>query len=102
MRNPFRYFDSSPEVIRLAVTKNIRYPLSPWQFEDLLFERSMDNLLGPLLKAGMPGLPWFLICSFNRSNSFPMTARRALSRWRGGGGQGAVAGFGTYNCMQKY
>jgi hypothetical protein len=27
MRNPFRYFNSSPEVIRLAVMMYIRYPL---------------------------------------------------------------------------
>ncbi len=31
MRNPFRYFNSSPEVIRLAVMMYIRYPLPyPW------------------------------------------------------------------------
>ena len=28
MHNPFRYFNSSPEVIRLAVMMYIRYPLS--------------------------------------------------------------------------
>ncbi len=28
MRNPFRYFNSSSEVIRLAVMMYIRYPLS--------------------------------------------------------------------------
>ncbi len=39
MRNPFRYFNSSPEVIRLAVIMYIRYPLSLRQVEDLLFER---------------------------------------------------------------
>ena len=27
MKNPFRYFNSSPEVIRLAVMTYIRYPL---------------------------------------------------------------------------
>ncbi len=37
MRNPFRYFNSSPEVIRLAEMMNIRYPLSLLQVEDLLF-----------------------------------------------------------------
>ncbi len=41
MRNPFRYFNSSPEVIRLAVMMYIRYPLSLRQVEDLLFERGM-------------------------------------------------------------
>ena len=38
MRNPFRYFNSSPEVIRLTVLMYVRYPLSLRQVEDLLFE----------------------------------------------------------------
>jgi putative transposase len=38
MQNPFRYFNSSPEVIRLAVMKYIRYQLSLRQVEDLLCE----------------------------------------------------------------
>ena len=38
MRDPFRYFNSSPEVIRLTVMMYIRYPLSLRQVEDLLFE----------------------------------------------------------------
>ena len=42
MRNPFRYFNSSPEVIRLTVMLCIRYPLSLRQVEDLLFERGID------------------------------------------------------------
>jgi len=42
MRNPFRYFNSSPEVIRLTVMMYIRYPLSLRQVEDILFERALD------------------------------------------------------------
>ena len=42
MRNPFRYFNSSPEVIRHTVMLYIRYPLSLRQVEDLLFERGID------------------------------------------------------------
>lgn len=42
MRNPFRYFKTSPEIIRLAVMMYIRYPLSLRQVEDLLFERGID------------------------------------------------------------
>ncbi len=42
MQNPFRYFNSSPEVIRLAVMMYIRHPLSLGQVEDLLFERDID------------------------------------------------------------
>ena len=42
MHNPFRYFNSSPEVIRLTVMMYIRYPLSLRQVEDLLHERGID------------------------------------------------------------
>jgi putative transposase len=42
MQNLFRCFNSSPEVIRLAVMMYIRYPLSLRQVEDLLFERGID------------------------------------------------------------
>jgi putative transposase len=42
MRNPFRYFNSSPEIIRLTAMMYIRYPLSLRQVEDLLFERGID------------------------------------------------------------
>ena len=42
MKNPFRYFNSSPEIIRLTVMMYVRYPLSLRQVEDLLFERGID------------------------------------------------------------
>lgn len=42
MRNPFRYFNSSPEIIRLAVMLYVRYPLSLRQVENILFERGID------------------------------------------------------------
>ena len=42
MHNPFRYFNSSPEVIRLAVMLYVRYPLSLRQVEDILFERGTE------------------------------------------------------------
>ena len=42
MRNPFCYFNSSPEVIRLMVMMYVRYPLSLRQVEDLLSERGID------------------------------------------------------------
>ena len=61
MRDPFRYFNSSPEVIRLAVMMYVRYPLSLKQVEDLLFERGIDichetvrfwrNRFGPMFAA---------------------------------------------------
>ena len=61
MHNSFRYFNSSPEVIRSAVMLYVRYPLSLRQVEDLLFERGIDichetvrywwNRFGPLFVA---------------------------------------------------
>ena len=61
MKNPFRCFNSSPEVIRLTVMLYIRYPLSLRQVEDLLFERGIDichetvrfwwNRFGPMFAA---------------------------------------------------
>jgi putative transposase len=39
---PFRYFKTSPEVIRLAVLLCVKYPLSLRNVEDLLFERGID------------------------------------------------------------
>ena len=41
--NPFQYFDSSPEVIRLVVMMYVKYPLSLRNVEDLLFERGIDT-----------------------------------------------------------
>jgi putative transposase len=42
MTNPFRYFKTSPEIIRPAVMVHIRFPLSLWHVEDLLHERGID------------------------------------------------------------
>jgi len=40
--SPFRYFNASPEVIRLAVMMYVRFPLSLRNVVDLLFERGID------------------------------------------------------------
>lgn len=42
MRNPFRYFKTSPEIIRLAVMMYARFPLTLRNVEDLLHERGID------------------------------------------------------------
>jgi len=59
--SPFRYFNSSPEVIRLVMMMYVRFPLSLRNVEDLLFERGIDichetvrlwwNRFGPLFAA---------------------------------------------------
>jgi len=41
-RDPFKYFKSSPEIIRLAVMLYVRFPLSLRNVEDLLHERGID------------------------------------------------------------
>ena len=61
MQNPFRYFNSSPEVIRSTVMLYVRFPLSLRQVEDLLYERGIDisyetvrywwNRFGPLFSS---------------------------------------------------
>jgi len=59
--SPFRYFKTSPEIIRLAVMMYVRFPLSLRNVEDLLHERGIDishetvrfwwNRFGPLFAA---------------------------------------------------
>ena len=59
--SPFRYFKTSPEVIRLAVMLYIRFPLSLRNVEDLLHERGIEishetvrywwNRFGPMFAA---------------------------------------------------
>jgi putative transposase len=41
-RSPFRYFKTSPEVIRLALMLYVRFPLSLRNVEDLLHERGTE------------------------------------------------------------
>ena len=40
--SPFRYFNSSPEVIQLVVMMYVRFPSSLRNVEGLLFERGID------------------------------------------------------------
>jgi putative transposase len=59
--NPFRYFKTSPEIVRLAVMLYIRFPLSLRNVEDLLHERGIEishetvrfwwNRFGPMFAA---------------------------------------------------
>ena len=59
--NPFRYFKTSPEIIRLAVMLYVRFPLSLRNVEDLLHERGIEvshetirywwNRFGPMFAA---------------------------------------------------
>jgi len=40
--NHFKYFNTSPEIIKMAVMYYIRYSLSLRQVEDILYERGID------------------------------------------------------------
>ena len=89
MNNPSRYFNSSPEVIRLVVMMYVRYPLSLRNVEDLLAERGIDishetvrfwwNRFGPMFAAeirkkrvarmrGYPQWRWHLDEAFVKVN----------------------------------
>ena len=60
-RSPFRYFNTSPEIIRIAVMLYVRYPPSLRNVEDLLHERGIEishetvrfwwNRFGPIFAA---------------------------------------------------
>jgi putative transposase len=41
-RSPFKYFKTSPEIIRLAAMLYVRFPLSLRNVEDLLHERGIE------------------------------------------------------------
>jgi putative transposase len=65
--NPFKYYKTSSEIIKLAVMYYVRYPLSLRQVEDILYERGIDichetirywwNKLGPTLSREMKKKP---------------------------------------------
>ena len=78
MKNPFRYFKTSPEIIRLAVMMYVRFPLSLRNVEDLLHERGIEvsheairfwwNRFGPIFAAEI--------------RKKRMDRKRAFSVWR--------------------
>jgi putative transposase len=63
MANPFRYFKTSPEIIRLAVMMYVRFLLTLRNLVDLLHEGGIDishetirywwNLFRPIFAAGI-------------------------------------------------
>jgi len=77
-RSPFKYFKTSPEIIRLAVMLYVRFPLSLRNVEDRLHERGIDvsheavrfwwNRFGPMFVAEI---------RWKRSEGM-----RSVSRWQ--------------------
>src|SRR5208337_3137963 len=99
MSNPFRYFNSSPEIIRLAVLMYVKYPQSLRNVEDLLAERGIDishetvrfwwNRFGPMFAAeirnkrvahmrGYPQWRWHLDQAFVKVNGMLCYLWRAV------------------------
>jgi putative transposase len=85
--SPFRYFKTSPEIIRLAVMMYIRFPLSLRNVEDLLHERGIEishetvrfwwNRFGPLFAAEIRKRP----CERYRNSSLSMPRFITFSTW---------------------
>ena len=95
--NPFRYFKTSPEIIRLTVMMYVRYPLSLREVEDLLFERGIDichetvrfwwNRFGPMFAAEIRKrrvqnhsysrwlAPGRGVCAYQRRDTLPLACR---------------------------
>ena len=112
MSDPFRYFNSSPEVIRLVVMMYVKYPLSLRNVEDLLAERGIDishetvrfwwNRFGPMFAAeirkkrvahmrGYPQWRWHLDEAFVKVNGklcYLCDQRHKLGERQGGGVRG--------------
>ena len=67
--SPFRYFKTSPEIIRLAVMLYVRFPLSLRNVEDLLHVRGIEisheivrfwwNRFGPFYRCESKVKIWF-------------------------------------------
>jgi len=113
MQNPFRYFNSSPEVIRLVVMIYLRYPLSLLQVEGILSERGIDichetvrfwcNRFGPLFAAEIrkrrihlhshSNWRWHLDEAFVRING------ETHYLWRAVDHEGEVLEDGTYEIL---
>jgi putative transposase len=103
--SPFRYFKTSPEVIRLAVMMYVRFPLSLRNVEDLLHERRIEishetvrywwNRFGPMFAAQIRRKRvdrmrafsnWHNLFNHDRSlsrrSNFKLNRTAALEEWR--------------------
>ena len=96
-RAPFKYFQSSPEIIRLAVLMYIRFPLSLRNVEDLLHERGIDishetvrfwwNRFGPMFaseirKRRVSGMRAYSNCQWHLDEMFLKVNGERHYLWR--------------------
>ncbi len=76
-KNPFKYYKTSPEIIKLAVMYYIRYPLSLRQVEDILHERGIDICHETIRYWWSKFLKF--VCQGNEKESAPTTLKLALA-----------------------
>ena len=91
MRNTFRYFKTSPEIIRLAVMMYVRFPLALRNVEDLLHERGIDfthetvrfwwNRFGPLSSKSIRN-EFSLERHFHSRSDFRKSRSAVFAEWR--------------------
>ena len=90
--NPFKYFKTSPKVIRLAVMYYVRYPPSFRQVEDILHERGVEirhetfqlAALICVARASMSTPCWLKKCRISRNIQFSFSlflSRVSSSFW---------------------
>jgi putative transposase len=92
--SPFRYFKTSPEIIRLAVMIYARFPLSLRNVEDLLHERGIEishetvrfwwNRFGPMFAAVYSSVHNHFNQErhFYSRDKFKLNRTAALTEWR--------------------
>lgn len=83
--SPFRYFNRSPEIIRLVVMMSVRFPLGLRNVEDLLFERGIEichetvrlwwNRLGLLFAGDIRRQRFSRMKGFRRGNGTSMRCK---------------------------
>ena len=78
-KNPFKYYKTSPEIIKLAVMYYIRYPLSfatGWRYTSWArhWYLSWNNSL-------LVEQVWNFVCQGNEKESAPTTLKLALAHW---------------------
>jgi putative transposase len=110
MSNPFRYFNSSPEVIRLVVMMYVRYPRSLRNVEDLLAERGINishetirfwwNRFGPMFaaeirKRRVAHMRAYLQSRWHLDEVFVKVNGKLCYLWRAGDHEGEVLEAGV-------
>src|SRR3989337_2423025 len=79
--SPFRYFNSSPEVIRQVVMMYVRFPLSLRNVEDLLLERGIDICHETVRHWGNRFGPMFAGPTTGRTPTFRSDDERDRAAW---------------------